>query len=235
MTDAIDTERSLGALVRENLAYAEVFESEGIDYCCGGDVTLQAACQAADIEVEDLCERLTEARRDTDDGADWETHTELVEDIISTHHQYLREELPVLEGLVRKVARVHGENHPELRDVKSESLELTEEMKRHIDEEEAELFPIIEKLDRGESLTDAERETIRSEIEDMEVDHEETATRLENLSELTDGYAIPEDACASYQAMLERLEALEIDTHRHVHKENNVLFAEVEQQLLVTT
>lgn len=230
MTDAIDPKRSLGSLVRDNPTYATVFESVAIDYCCGGDTTLEAACEDEGIDLDDLCERLADAEEESD-GDDWETHTELIDDIVSTHHQYLREELPSLEGLVRKVVRVHGENHPELQELRSEYLELAEEMKRHIDEEEEELFPIVEKLGRGASLTDTERETLRNEITEMEDDHEETANRLERLAALTDDYAVPDDACASYEAMLERLERLETDTHRHVHKENNVLFVEVEQQL----
>ena len=32
------------------------------------------------------------------------------------------------------------------------------------------------------------------------------------------------DACASYRNLYERLDALEADTHLHVHEENNVLF-----------
>jgi regulator of cell morphogenesis and NO signaling len=37
-------------------------------------------------------------------------------------------------------------------------------------------------------------------------------------------YTPPPDACNSYRALLDRLETLERDTHRHVHDENNVLF-----------
>jgi len=42
---------NLGASVRdlvlENPAAARLFESLGIDYCCGGDQTLAQACRAA--------------------------------------------------------------------------------------------------------------------------------------------------------------------------------------------
>ncbi|MFD1647688.1 iron-sulfur cluster repair di-iron protein [Haloarchaeobius litoreus] len=234
MTDTVDPERSVGPLVREHPAYATVLESVGIDYCCGGETSLAAACTEAGVDLDGLLERLAATEPDADGDPEWETQTKLIEDIVSTHHQYLREELPSLEGLVRKVARVHGENHPELREVQSEYLELAEGMKRHIDEEETELFPIVERLDRGESLTDAEREQLEAEIESLETDHEETADHLDRLAALTDDFAVPQDACASYEVMLERLEALQTDTHRHVHKENNVLFTDAEQQLQAT-
>ena len=41
---------------------------------------------------------------------------------------------------------------------------------------------------------------------------------------LTDGFAIPADACKTYTAMLQGMAALEQDMHRHSHKENNILF-----------
>jgi regulator of cell morphogenesis and NO signaling len=45
---------------------------------------------------------------------------------------------------------------------------------------------------------------------------------------------VSDDACASYRAMLERLEELERDTYRHVHKGNNVLFSAAEDRLSIT-
>ena len=35
---------------------------------------------------------------------------------------------------------------------------------------------------------------------------------------------MPDDGCASYEALYRRLEHLEEDTHVHIHKENNMLF-----------
>ena len=55
-------------------------------------------------------------------------------------------------------------------------------------------------------------------------EHDEVAAGLARLRTLTPGYEAPADACNSYRAMLDRLRTLEIDTHRHVHEENNVLF-----------
>ena len=50
---------------------------------------------------------------------------------------------------------------------------------------------------------------------------------LASLRRLTNGYQTPSDGCASYQALFDGLAGLEADTHRHVHKENNLLFPAV--------
>jgi regulator of cell morphogenesis and NO signaling len=64
-------------------------------------------------------------------------------------------------------------------------------------------------------------------IEAMVHEHDEVGAALAQLRRLTGGYAPPADACNSYRAMLDRLRTLELDTHRHVHEENNVLFPRV--------
>lgn len=235
MTD-IDPDRTLASLVEETPAYARTFESLGLDYCCDGDRTLAAACSQAGLDVDDIRTRLSEARDSDDvDDYDWEGIAELADHVISAHHDYLREELPALGSLVEKVNRVHGENHPELQDVEAEFRDLAAEMHDHIDEEEQELFPVVGRLDRGESLGDEEAARLREAVRTFEEDHAATADRLDRIAELTDGYAVPEDACPSYRSMLDRLERLERDTHMHVHKENNVLFPRAEEQLSAGT
>lgn len=46
---------------------------------------------------------------------------------------------------------------------------------------------------------------------------------LAQLRTATNGYEVPSDGCASYEQLYQRLAALEADTHRHIHLENNVL------------
>ncbi|WP_135365064.1 iron-sulfur cluster repair di-iron protein [Halosimplex halophilum] len=231
MTD-IDPDRTLASLVEETPAYARAFESLGLDYCCEGDRTLATACDQADLAVDDVRARLRETRdREDADADDWEGLADLADHVVETHHDYLREELPALQDLVAKVARVHGENHPELRELEAEFSELAEEMREHIEEEETELFPVVGKLDRGESPSTDEAARLREAIRTFEDDHAATADRLDRIAELTDGYAVPGDACASYRSMLDRLDRLERDTHMHVHRENNVLFPRAEERL----
>jgi len=230
MTESIDPDRPVGALVRENPAFARVFESVGLDFCCGGDQTLRTACTEADLDA--VREKLRDARSQSEDsGAEWESMAALIEHVIDSHHQYLREELPAFEQLAEKVRSGHAEAHPELIDVEREVLQLAEEMRQHTTEEERDVFPTIEKLDRGDTLTDEERVILDEALDDLEADHEATAEHLERIAERSDGYAVPDDACPSYQSLLERLETLEQDTHMHVHKENNVLFPRVESRL----
>ena len=42
-------------------------------------------------------------------------------------------------------------------------------------------------------------------------------------------FTVPEGGCNTFRAMLDGLEELEADLHRHIHKENNVLFPRASQ------
>jgi regulator of cell morphogenesis and NO signaling len=58
----------------------------------------------------------------------------------------------------------------------------------------------------------------------MLVEHDQVGDLLVALRKATADYAVPDDACASYRSLYERLEVLEADIHRHIHKENHTLF-----------
>ena len=54
---------------------------------------------------------------------------------------------------------------------------------------------------------------------------------LANMRGITDNYRLPDDACQTFKALYEALEALEADLHEHIHLENNILFpASVNQE-----
>lgn len=58
----------------------------------------------------------------------------------------------------------------------------------------------------------------------MEAEHEEAGEIMETIQNLSDNFTPPEDACASYRVLFESLEGFQIDLHKHVHLENNILF-----------
>ena len=97
---------------------ARVFESFGIDYCCGGGKSLEEACAAANLSVEEVIDSLELAKeeaRTKQKDRNWqgEPLADLVAHINGTHHRYTREEIARLAPLFDKVVSVHGKNHSE--------------------------------------------------------------------------------------------------------------------------
>jgi regulator of cell morphogenesis and NO signaling len=216
----------LGDLVAEAPARAALFDGLGLDYCCHGQRTLLDACTAAGLDVDavagqlvDLLGAVDAAGSATERGDDLRTMTE---QIVATHHRYLRQELPALEALALKVEGVHGENHPELADLRAFVTALRADLEPHMDTEEMLLFPAIGRLVEGQR--EFPFESVENPIRMMETEHEQAGDVLVALRRISGQYTAPADGCASYRSLYARLEHLEADTHLHIHKENNVLF-----------
>jgi regulator of cell morphogenesis and NO signaling len=223
---AWSAETPVGRIVAERPSTARILERAGIDYCCGGGTPLGEAVRARGgaVRLEVLLAELALVR-ESPAPADERVWTDapladLVRHIEATHHEYLREELPRLTAIVGKVKRVHGDNHPELAEVSTLWATIASELPPHLELEERRLFPAIEALERGGPAPDAD---VLPALALMMSQHENAGTALHRLRELTNGYAVPADACASYRQMLSGLAALETDLHTHVHLENNVL------------
>jgi regulator of cell morphogenesis and NO signaling len=58
----------------------------------------------------------------------------------------------------------------------------------------------------------------------MVQEHEDAGDAMKRMRELTNNYTAPMDACNTYRALFDALRELELDMHRHVHKENSILF-----------
>ena len=222
MTDTL-TARSLGALVAESPARARVFDRLGLDYCCHGDRSLAEASRAAGLDPDTVVAALGAAP--AAGPASFETGTDpaaLIDDIVHGHHAFLWEELPALVALAAKVDEVHGSRHPELAVVHQLVAALRADLEPHMLKEENVLFPAVRLLVEGQ------RQLGFGAIDDpigvLRLEHDRAGYLLAELRRATDGYAVPADGCASYEALYRHLEHVEEDTHVHIHKENNILF-----------
>jgi regulator of cell morphogenesis and NO signaling len=221
---SIDRAATVAELVVEHPGRARVFERFGIDYCCGGKVSLEHACAARGLDAAAVAGVLEELALDGDEGEeDWSDAAlgDLCDHIVKTHHAYLREELPRLGALVEKVVKAHADAHPELREVEDIFGAIAGELQGHMFVEEAVLFRACRDL---ETQGSSDVESLAGPVRAMEADHVLTGAGLERLRALTASYTPPPAACNSYIAMLDGLETLERDLHQHIHEENNILF-----------
>ncbi len=229
MTATADT--TVRDIVTSDFRAAAVFHKFGIDFCCGGGSTLNDACEKQNVSPGAVLEALTSACATPDAGTPrfnaWDVQT-LVSYIVSNHHAYVRQALPSIQTHARKIASVHGENHPELIDVAALFDGVADEMTSHMMKEEHVLFPYITALgaaaQRGTAAPSAPFGRVSNPIRMMEREHESAGAAMARIRELTGGYAPPEDGCTTYRITLQELAAFEADLHAHVHLENNILF-----------
>ena len=218
-------------IVASDFRAAEVFQRHGIDFCCRGNRSIEDACASAGISVEGILREVAEITAPPGSGGprfnSWDLGS-LVTYIQVNHHAFVRRTIPVLLTHTQKVAKVHGDAHPELREVAHLFGLVAEEMTSHMAKEEHILFPYIVALEQASAANNSRPATpfgtVRNPIRMMEAEHESAGDAMARIRALTSGYAIPEGACTTYRVCLQELEAFERDLHEHVHLENNILF-----------
>ena len=215
----------------EHPTTVRIFESLGIDYCCGGKRTLNDACERAGVSLQralDLLAAVEEAA--SVDVANWARTSagELIGHIVGRHHGYVRSESPGLVIMLDKVVSRHGQEHPELASIRDLFGALTQELSAHMLKEENILFPYLEQMElavsRGAAPPPAVFGSVETPISRMLADHDDAGELLAEMRELSSGYRVPDSACATYRALYHGLEEFERDLHHHVHLENNILF-----------
>ena len=65
---------------------------------------------------------------------------------------------------------------------------------------------------------------MQNPIRQMELEHDKAGNALAKMRELASDYALPADACNTFAALYDGLQAMESDLHEHIHLENNILF-----------
>ena len=219
---------TVGQLVAERASRAKVFERFGIDYCCGGKVSVAEACARKGVDATAVLaalEAVDAALGQVADQQDWSAapFDVLVRHIVDTHHAFLREALPRMAFLTTKVANVHGGDHPELRDVARIFAGFHAELDAHMAKEENVLFPLIVAMGKAGGPVDF-GPPVGAPIGVMEAEHDDAGRALEEIRRLANDYAVPDGACNSYRAMLDGLQEIELDMFQHIHLENNILF-----------
>lgn len=219
----LDADRKVGEVAAASLAAVEVFENFGIDYCCGGGKSIAAACREKSLESDAVLDALRHCAPAAKDAErDWNTAplSELIDHIVSAHHEYLRTELPLLQTRLDTVyATYKSRDSGTLAPLPGLFFLMSDELDLHMQKEELMLFPAIQEMENDGSLF-----RFAEPIRVMLTEHDETAETLAEIRRFTRNYELPPYACGTYRALFHGFEALERDLHLHIHLENNILF-----------
>ncbi len=227
----LDSSRTVREIAIENPSSVQVFESLGIDYCCGGNRSLDEACRRASVPLDEARRLLAiadeQAPAPGDNRAE-ATTLELTEHIVAQHHGYVRRESARLIPLLKTVVSRHAACHPELKMVQDLFGAMADELFAHMIKEENVLFPYLVKMEAwlrdGHTPPSAVFGSVEVPISRMLADHDDAGELAKRIRTLSSDFRPPDDACPAYRALYKGLEEFEQDLHRHVHLENNILF-----------
>ncbi|WP_334126565.1 iron-sulfur cluster repair di-iron protein [Empedobacter brevis] len=220
----------IGEMVAEDFRTAAIFKKHGIDFCCRGGRTIEEACENKLLDAEKIYLELENLPAQTEGNIDFKSWPLdlLAEYVEKKHHFYVEEKTPILLAFLDKLCKVHGERHPELYEISRLFNETAKELSAHLKKEELILFPFIKKMAnakrKGAELETPAFGTVENPVHMMEHEHTVEGDRLAKISELTNNYTPPANACNTYRVAFAMLQDFENDLHTHIHIENNILF-----------
>ncbi|EIE3872622.1 TPA: iron-sulfur cluster repair di-iron protein ScdA [Staphylococcus pseudintermedius] len=221
----IATQDKVADIVTHYPKTADVFRKHGIDFCCGGQISLEeAVSNHPKLSLTPLLQELEDASQQQGEGMQpqYLSVPSLIQYIQARYHDTLREEFKQLTPYVTKLSRVHGPNHPNLVTLKSTFDAFKSAMLSHTDEEDQNAFPKLVRSANGETVED-----IDAVVQSLVDDHDEAGALLQQMRELTHDFQPPAEACGTWRLVYDRIAHLERETHAHVHIENHVLFPKI--------
>jgi len=229
MTTITTENKTVRELALEIPAATRIFERLHIDYCCGGNRSLTDACRAAGVPLDSVLSAL-ESPNAAAAARDWATAplADLIGHIQSTHHAYTRDAISRIPLLLDKVCSKHGENHPEVQQIRAHFADLGQELATHMMKEEMVLFPYMVRLEEavlsGDPVIPPPFGTVANPVRMMVHEHDSAGDLLREIRAASNGFTAPADACMTFQTVYAALAEFEADLHQHIHLENNILF-----------
>jgi regulator of cell morphogenesis and NO signaling len=157
---------------------------------------------------------------------DWPTAPlgSLIDHILTTHHAYMKSQLPRLSAMLAKILVRHPRHEDVLRPLANTFRPMRAEFEGHLMKEETILFPLIRQLESSDVDRTFHCGSVQNPIRVMVTEYDSAGESLARLRDLTGGYALPDDACTTFRAFYAELAELERDLHPHMHLENEILF-----------
>ena len=219
-------------IVRDDYRIAAVFKKHGINYCCGGKVSLLDACTIKNIDPTALQKEIKDATRNLVISNSilfdqWKIDF-LIDYIINIHHAYLSITLPSIQASLSSFAVSHQKQMPEINNIIELITDLSTLILSQNTHEEEIIFPYIKRLDttyrRKEPYGNLFVRTLRKPLKNMEIESKKVGELLDQLRNSTKYYQFPPNACTNLQVNFNLLKELDENISQHKYLENNILF-----------
>ncbi len=228
MEKLINTNNTIGELVNKIPGSASVLEELGLDYYCNGENSLAESCAKLGYDPDEILkgiyntvpEKPARCERDLSQAS----MDRLLDHVTEEHYSFVLGATPLLNQLIKRVVTRHGKAHPDLIELENVFSLLCAELGSHMQNEEKLLSKLIQQFESSDEIANFCDDLAEKEMQTLKKDHSNAIDLVSKIRRLTNGYVIPEYACSTYRSMLKRLKKLELDLHRHIHEENNIIY-----------
>lgn len=224
-------DKSLADIVINDAGSVPILEKYSLDYSCKGSKTLRQACKEKAIKVEMVASELKCMKAVGEEGLPFDklSLASLADYIVHTHHDFLREQLPVMRKEIERLIEVNGWRIPILHRVLQSFRELEAELMRHLNTEEKLIFPRIREIEYLASGCNSEGKTrdfdsLSAPLGLLHEQHENSDRVLMDLLNQCLELSVDDECGGLLKNFTASLKVLRTDIHQHMHLENNVLF-----------
>lgn len=228
----ITNKMKLSEIVKAYPGAVDLFNDFHIDYCCGGNDSLEDALSRLSIDsrsfIEVLNKKLEKQKKEpaSKEVLDVERLMEmevpaLIDYIIETYHGKERAFLLEIDALVNKVLLAHYSHHQDqLVPLHGLFSDLKKELEEHFAKEEKLVFPYMKQTCSGKSNA--------GYVKELEEEHDAAGNLIKEITACTNDFTVPEGGCTSYHLLFQKLQELIKDIYNHIFTENSLLFPKYE-------
>ena len=218
--NAPSLEQAIGQIAVQLPGATAVFRRLKLDFCCGGQISLQQAAADRGLDANSVLLELQNLQH-SNKPPEVSQPVALIEHILARYHTVHRAQFPELIRMARRVEAVHRDN-PLVPAGLANLLETAQqELLAHMEKEELILFPMLQA---------GGHPYVMQPIAMMRAEHIDHGAMLEKLAELTNDATPPNGACNTWRALYAGVAQLQDDLINHIHLENNVLFSQFDSQ-----
>jgi regulator of cell morphogenesis and NO signaling len=205
-----------------------VFNEFKVDSCCGGGRAI-AETAAADglTDLTPLLHALNRASRNLEEKG----LGQVVSEIESTHHAYLRRELPELQTEVDRLATEAADDEASKHALELQRAlsALSTEITEHLFKEEQILFPTIRRMEEAIAAQEPVSPAVvgcgaRGPVSQMNFEHEQAKRGLDRIRAALQGLEAAPGADGQAAALKPRFTRLRDDMLEHIRAEEEDLF-----------
>ena len=124
--------------------------------------------------------------------------TELIDHIVNYHHQYVKDNMPVIQQHLKKVVIKHGDSYPYMKKIEKNFDEVCKDFSQHLMKEELILFPKIRRIDPSTNSSNS----ISTIINIMEIEHQDAGQMMDEIKKLSNNYIVPQNVCVTFRLCL---------------------------------
>lgn len=211
---------------------ANIFKKYGLEFCCntmdGGSLENEF------IEITGNLSKLNAHKLVVLDELLPSSNLEKIKTLLAYIedglHYHISRSIPIILEVAQKVARVHGQEYPQLADITRLLIELRGEWTQHILKEEKLFFRHIRTIvdeRESEKTIPVISGTVNTMMEGLNKEHIVMERIIEDIRELANGYSPEEGCCNSNKILYAKLNEIDIYLHHCIQLETCILFPKV--------